>query len=266
MSKKIIDIFKNLNKFIRIFSIEILLNKGTIISEIIGGLTLPIIIQLLTWKFVFSKTETINNYTFNQMAINIFITVLFLVISDGFSVIEEMSRRIKNGSIEVFRLKPMSYFNLTLYTYIGRNIPFILATIIILVIFTIIYTKIHFIIPIITIFLVAQFISFQISYIFSLFSYWFINHYLINYFYYLSLQIFGGILIPINLWPEPYQSILKYNPFRIVISGVTDILLNPSAKSIFYFLILSFFYYVIFMFLIHFIENLTIKKYHSYGG
>lgn len=261
-----IDILQNLRKFISIFTVEILLNKGTIIGEIIGGLTLPVIIQLFTWKFVFSKTDTINNYTFPQMAIYIFITVLLLVICDGFSVIEEMSTRIKDGSIDVFKLKPMGHFNYTLYTYIGRNILFILATTIIITFFLIINSKIYYTIPVIILFLISQFISFQIAYIFSLLSYWLINYYLINYFYYLSLQIFGGVLIPINLWPEPYQTILKYNPFRIVISGVTDMILNPSAKSIFYFIYLSFFYYLICVFLIIFLEKLTIKKYSSHGG
>lgn len=262
---KMTENYSMIKNFTKIYTAEFLANKSVVISITIGGLILPILIQSLTWNFVFSNNEQIKQYTFSQMLIYIVITVLLMISNDSDEIIGSMSERIKNGSIDVYKTKPISNFCLIMYTSIGRNFIFILSCFAILGGFSLFYNTI-LTIPILILYFLSQILIIQLSYIFSLACYWFINSHFINYFFYLITQIFGGFLIPIDLWPEPFQSILRYNPFRIMISAIPDILLNPNIKNISTVFLLAIFYIIFFIFLINFIEKLTIKKYTSHGG
>ncbi|WP_158999323.1 ABC-2 family transporter protein [Pigmentibacter ruber] len=262
------EIIKNIVKiknFIKIYTAEFLSNKSTVISITIGGLILPILVQLITWNFVFASNEQIKQYTFSQIIIYVCITVLFMMTNDSDEIIRTMSERIKNGSIDVYKTKPISNFSLILHISIGRNFIFMTLTSIILVFFTFIFNS-SITIHVFILYILSQILTIQIAYTFSLFCYWFINSVFINYLFYLILQIFGGFLIPIDLWPEPYQTVLRYNPFRILISATPDIILNPTPTNLKTIFFLAIFYIITFIFIIKFIEKITIKKYTSHGG
>ncbi len=261
----IIDNYLNIKNFIRIYTYEFLANKSVVLSTTIGGLVLPITIQTLTWNYIFSNNTEIKYYTFSQIFIYICITVLLMVTDDSEDIISNMSERIKDGSIDTYKVKPISNFNLILLSSIGRNYIIMLSTFLILAIFTLIYNY-SVTVPVLILYLFSQFLVIQMAYVFSLFCYWFINNSFINYLFYLVTQIFGGFLIPIDLWPEPFQSILRYNPFRIIISAIPDIILNPSTKNITTIFFLAIFYNIFFIFIIKFLEEITIKNYNSQGG
>ncbi|WGL61020.1 ABC-2 family transporter protein [Pigmentibacter sp. JX0631] len=256
---------EKIKKFIKIYTTEFLANKATVISLTIGGFILPILVQLITWNFVFANNEQIKQYTFSQIVIYVSITVLLMVTNDSDEIISTMSERIKNGSIDIYKTKPISNFSLILHTSLGRNCIFIALTSLILFIFTIVFNPI-ITIPVFILYLLSQILLIQIAYTFSLFCYWFINSFFINYLFYLVLQIVGGFLIPIDLWPEPYQTVLRYNPFRIIISAIPDVILNPTPKNLISTFLLAIFYIIVFIYIIKFIEKITIKKYTSHGG
>lgn len=132
------EIIKNIVKiknFIKIYTAEFFSNKSTVISITIGGLILPILVQLITWNFVFASNEQIKQYTFSQIIIYVCITVLFMMTNDSDEIIRTMSERIKNGNIDVYKTKPISNFSLILHISIGRNFIFMTLTSIILVFF-----------------------------------------------------------------------------------------------------------------------------------
>ena len=171
---------ENIKNFIKIYTAEFLANKATVISLSIGGFILPILVQLITWNFVFANNEQIKQYTFFQIIIYVCITVLLMVTNDSDEIISTMSERIKNGSIDIYKIKPISNFNLILHSSIGRNCIFLSLTSLILVVFTLIFNPI-ITIPVFILYLLSQILLIQISYTFSLFCYWFINSVFINY-------------------------------------------------------------------------------------
>jgi ABC-type uncharacterized transport system permease subunit len=84
--------------------------------------------------------------------------------------------------------------------------------------------------------------------------------------YFLLAQILGGILLPIEFWPETFQILLKYNPFRVTISGIPDLILNPSNLSLLKYTCLLIFYGILFQLIILFLTKKSTKINPSYGG
>ena len=253
-------------KFIYIYTYEIIANKGSIISDIVVGISLPVIIQLISWNYIYSNNQTIHNYSFLQMSIYIITTVTLFGINNGNEIIRETSERIKTGSIDLYNIKPLSYFHLSFFTTIGRDFFIILFVYLVLITSCILNNNFNYIIPVLFFLFLSQYISFQISYICSLANYWFVKDNLITFMYFTSSQILGGILLPVEFWPEPFQTILKYNPFRVTISGIPDLILHPNKESLVKFIFLLLFYGLLFHLIIQFLTKKSTKIYTSYGG
>ena len=67
------------------------------------------------------------------MILYIIATVTMFNLNNGYDLINDTSKRIQNGTIDIFNIKTMSYFTFSLFTMIGRQIFFIIFGIIVLV-------------------------------------------------------------------------------------------------------------------------------------
>jgi ABC-2 type transport system permease protein len=266
MSHNIFSNLKKLRKFIYIYSYEILSNKGTIFSELIIAISLPVIIQIITWNYIYSKNEIIHDYSYLKMTIYVITTVILFNLNNPYDVISDISNKIKSGAIDTFHIKPIPYINFQFFAYLGRNVFMIIFAFLVIVSSNFISGNISYLLPIIFFLFLSQYICFQMAYIFGLLNYWFINDNLLIFLIYTSSQILGGILIPIEFWPEPFQTILGYNPFRLTVSGIPDLILNPNIYSLLKITILFIIYGFLLNKLIQFLTKLSIKKYNSYGG
>jgi ABC-2 type transport system permease protein len=261
-----IEKLKQIKKFIYIYTYEILSHKGSILCDLFIGLSLPITIQIISWNYIYSSENHIHNYTYLKMILYIIATVTMFKLNNGYDLINDTSKRIQNGSIDIFNIKTMSYFSFSLFTMIGREIFFIIFGIIVLVSCCILNNNYIYIIPTIVFLFLSQFICFQISYIFALINYWVVQNDLLQFMYFLLAQILGGILLPIEFWPETFQILLKYNPFRVTISGIPDLILNPSNLSLLKYTCLLIFYGILFQLIILFLTKKSTKINPSYGG
>ncbi|WP_233231307.1 ABC-2 family transporter protein [Silvanigrella aquatica] len=257
---------KKLFKFIKIYSYEVLSNKGSIFSELIASLFFPILIQLLTWTYIYSKNDDILLYSREKMILYIIITVFLVNLNNGHDIIYETSNRIKSGLIDTYSIKPIDYNNFQFFSFIGKNFIVIVISLIIISSINIIFGNLLFLFPVIIFVLVSQYICFQLSYIFGLSSFWFVNYGFLTFLYYSLTNIFGGVLLPIEFWPEPFQTILRYNPFRLTVSGIPDLILNPNIYSFLQLSALFLFYGILFNLIIKYLKNKAINKYISYGG
>ncbi|MNF94534.1 hypothetical protein D3C84_772460 [compost metagenome] len=43
-------------------------------------------------------------------------------------------------------------------------------------------------------------------------------------------SVIGGTLLPIAYWPDYLEPLMRYNPFRLIISGPAEYLLRPSSE------------------------------------
>ncbi len=263
---KIKIIFNKVKSFLKIYAYESTLDFGLIFSDIIIGITIPVFIQIILWNYIYSEKGEIHGYSNIKIILYSTITIIFSRFNHGHNIIVETSENIKNGKIDIYNIKPISYQNYQLLKFYGQNIVYI--PIIIFFIFSslLLFGNFYFIIPIILFVLWSQYISFQLSFILGMFSHWIINDKFLSFFYFVSLSIFGGMLLPIEFWPENIQIILKYNPFRLLVSGIPDFILNPSL-SLFWTLLFLFLFYTFFLeFIIKILSLFTIKYSESNGG
>jgi ABC-2 type transport system permease protein len=265
-TNKIKNKINTIKAFLKTYTYESVSDFCLIFSDIIIGISIPVFIQIILWNYVYSETTEINGYSNTKVILYAIITIIFSRFNNGHNIIVDTSEYIKNGIIDLYNIKPVSYKTFQLLKFCGQNTIYFPLITIFTTVSLFLFGDLNFIIAIIIFIIWSQYISFQLSYILGMFSYWLINDKFLSFLYFVSLSIFGGMLIPIEFWPENIQIFLKYNPFRLLVSGIPDFILNPKLSIFINLLCLFIFYTFILNYIIKIISKHTIKYCESNGG
>ena len=178
---------------------------------IISGL----FIEYQIWTLIFNIQgyETLNGFTFNELIVFIFLSIVVGQLKSSWISSGEMIRGIRSGDINKYLIRPISYFWYHFMMFLGVNSLFYIVYSFMLLIFVFIFPNMLF--PTILNFVGfvgALFLSIYLSYcvyfIMVCFAFWFGEVRAIVIAYNLGMLMISGQYIPIRLLNIRFQVFL----------------------------------------------------------
>lgn len=230
--------------------------------------------MIFLWKSVYQYNDTISGFSFNQMLVYFLATNLFFIFTD-METVWSMSEEIKEGRISLYMVKPISYKMRLVFEVFGRMIgililliPVVFATgVVITLIFDIVWT-----ITLIDVMLSILFIPliillmFEFSFFFGTLVIYTNNEFGLVIFMSVFIRIVSGQLIPIALYPEAIQNMIRYMPFQFISYPPLILLDKVSDMQGLIGLGILFLWVILFKVINHFMYRFSIKKMVVFGG
>ncbi len=192
-----------------------------------------IVVYIFVWQAIYNQTGDAGGYTLSQM-ITYYILVFTLIAFATWGINEDMAHSIRNGKINKELLNPLTYFKY----YFGMNLGELafalvvgIATFIICNIFWSVsfpVSIIHFILFIIVILLGIP-ITFFLQMIAGTVGFYSNSIWGMQILRQAIISIFSGIIAPITLFPEWFQTLANILPFKELIYTPINIWLGEIA-------------------------------------
>ncbi|APJ02619.1 hypothetical protein [Silvanigrella aquatica] len=259
---------KNIYQFMNVSMKSTYIDSGMFLTDIIIGISVPVLIQICFWSHAFNSNvnQIFYNFTFDKIIFYVIITVILGRMNNPWHIIDIISGQIKSGEFDSYLVKPMTHFSYYKNFFYGQNIIYLIILCIFLIPAFFIYSHIIYFFPLVLFLYFSQYICFQMGYIFGILAFWVINSNFLAFSFFVLTFCLGGIILPLEFWPNILQPLLEYNPFRLVISGVADMAINPSFHKVIKLSIMYIFYYFLFKIIINKLLSLSKNVYNSSGG
>ena len=227
------------------------------------------------WKAIYesSSQNILNGFNFNEMIIYLFISFLTSIMINV-DISYDISREVKDGSIAINLVRPISYRKRMFFQGLG-NILYNFVIIFIIAFFatTFLFYKFFGYISIFRIIIyfisiiLGIFINFYFSYIFGLISFKITNMWGLSQIMQSIVNLLSGTLIPIAFFPKWAQAITNLFPFSSTIYTPSMIYLGKiNGMNILFSLGIQIFWVVVLMFVSKKMWKALIKSLTILGG
>ncbi len=224
------------------------------------------------WRLIYATRETVKGQTFGQM---ISYTLLAVIVSSlvDTNVGRKIYKEIKDGQVSIYLIKPLDYI---IYFLSGNVGIFLFEAIVALILFILILLTLPQLTYTLSFYRIAGFILAvflgliiycQLYLIIGNRTFWIIeSEFLISTVKKLAKFLAGGY-IPIILFPDLLQTILKFLPFSATIYFPTTILTTSqlSLNNLLCQLTIQFLWVLILLKFNYFLWQKGIKRYESIG-
>jgi ABC-2 type transport system permease protein len=179
-----------------------------------------IFVQYSLWKALI--------HTGARQDVNLHDMVVFIMITEAVralyreDIANELGDSIRDGSITISLLQPMSYRLYIFSTMMGHNCYNFFSTALPVIIagslmagFPMPASFVDFLFFILMT-AIGVFLMFEINYISGLFAFWTQSTWFISWYVEAGQELFGGTIIPLWFYPGPLKTIARYLPFRYV--------------------------------------------------
>lgn len=235
------------------------------------GWSIRLVISLFLWLAVaHARGGEIGGYTFKS------VILYFLIVQMVASLIFaragfDISRDIYKGDFVNYLVKPLNYLGFRLAHEFARNVVRMLfGATLFFVIAAAFFGGIPFTawkLPLgIVAILGAYFINFALVGTIAISAFWIINASRLTFIYFGILNIFSGILVPLDLFPPLYQNVISWLPFGYIFYFPAKVLHSPVLTDE---LVRGFFvewgYAVILMALLTLLYRRGVKRFEAVG-
>lgn len=219
--------FKRYRPFFRAGAMETLAYKFNLFSWLIVS-ALQVLCVFFLWIGVYSSSpdEVINGFTLNEMLVYAAFIAVFSFVTFAGDTMYTISQDIKNGTIAMSFVKPISYRVRFIFTTLGGF--FMNMVLLGLPAFTLLYVLFgvlgYIVIPSVWMFLL-HLLLFTVAQLFAMLLYDCINYICGVLCFYTTaawgmnaikdvvLSFLGGALIPLSFFPGVFKEIVSYSPF-----------------------------------------------------
>lgn len=267
--------FKKYNSILRASIITALEYKANTIVGLFAIFT-GLSIEYLIWSMVYespSNNYSIDGWTFNRLIAYIFLAMIVGQLKSSWATSFEMIMQIRQGFMNQYIVKPISFFSYNLMSFVGSNILFYIPYSILIITVPIIFPNLIFINSIqIPFFILAVIISIYLSYsiyfFMVCFAFWFGEVRSLLAAYNISMFVLAGQIIPLDFFPDSYITIINYTPIPYLIKFPVDIAMSLDVNYYQWINMLSvaFFWCIIMRLLGAMIYSIGIKRYEAYGS
>ncbi|MGR6765261.1 ABC transporter permease [Paenibacillus sp. T2-29] len=241
--------------------------KEVLIRSLFIVVMLYIFIEL--WGTVYGDSNSINGMTLKQV-------IWYLLISETImlskiSIAKTLSLEVKEGTWAYSLTKPYNYLLYHLFNGLGNNI--LLVIINFFVGFVIVYLLVgtppkglYVLIPVALSTLLAFLIDFAIGCILGMLSFYTedVSGYVLV--YQKLLLVFGGLLIPLEFFPDWLKNIADMLPFRAILYMPANLFVNYSFDIFFSYITQQLGWLVVFVIILYCLEKSVLKKTVVNGG
>ncbi|MEO0199219.1 MAG: ABC-2 family transporter protein [candidate division WOR-3 bacterium] len=197
-------------------------------------IALPLVFMFLLWKRIFYVTGQIGEFSFRDMVTYYFLVVLLYDITYP-GPFWEVIDHIRDGMLNIFLTKPISYPAYIFSLKLGINLPYFLMALIVLVSLGIItgFGK-YLITPsnffsfgvFLIAFTFAIVLGLSLSLLFSLLTFWLEEGRGLDFFLEFLIGLSSGSLLPISLYPRFLRPLCSLLPFRYVLNFPVEVYLG----------------------------------------
>ena len=248
------------------------------VNSIVGlfAICTGLLIEYLVWSMVYESqgnVDSIDGWKFNRLIAYIFLAMIVGQLKSSWVTAHEMILQIRQGFMNQYIVKPLSFFNYHLMSFIGTNILYYIPYTILIVIVPIIFPDLIFInfiqIPFfILALLISIYLSYSIYFFMVCFAFWFGEVRALLVAYNISMFVLAGQIIPIDFFPDYYVQIINYTPIPYLIKFPVDmamaIEINFNQWIIMMFMALGWCF--IMRALGGTLYNIGIRRYEAYGS
>ena len=209
-----------------IHSLEYRANALIGLFAILSGL----FIEYQIWSLIFSQNNysSINmdgvntGYSFEQLIVFIFLSIIVGQLKSSWVTSSQMILEIRQGLINKYLIRPISYFWYHFMMFIGTNSLYVIVYSLLISIFVylfpgMIFQNILSLIGFIISLLLSIYLSYCIYFIMVCFAFWFGEVRSIVVAYNVGMLMISGQYIPIRLFPPEFLSIIKWTPIPYLV-------------------------------------------------
>tara|TARA_B000000565_G_C23702655_1_gene346351 strand:- start:320 stop:919 length:600 start_codon:yes stop_codon:yes gene_type:complete len=185
----------------------------------------------------------------------------------------EMIMQIRQGYMNQYIVKPLSFFSYHLMNFIGTNILYYVPYSLLIFFSPIIFKNIIFINPIQIPFFILSlvmsiYLSYSIYFFMVCFAFWFGEVRALLAAYNISMFVLAGQIIPLDFFPAGYNQIINYTPIPYLIKFPVDIAMSQQVNIShwLYLLFIGLIWCVIMRFLSSLLYSLGIRRYEAFGA
>lgn len=223
------------------------------------------------WLVVYAEhpEKLIVGFSLSAMIWYVFITELILTSQPN--VILTIGEEIKNGNVAYVLSKPYSFMSYYFSYFLGRVVVSMLIKAMVGVLLLSLFSPLlgislwSFLAGASSVFL-AVVLNFVIAGSVSLFAFWLEDIRSLRFIYQKIVFIFGGLLFPIDVYPEFLQKIIHYLPFEGILYGPAKTMVNFDLVYWQILVTRQVVWIIIFCFLIKIIYGQGVKKVNINGG
>jgi ABC-2 type transport system permease protein len=228
-------------------------------------------ILLRLWKATYSHcgVEQMAEISLPQMLWYLTIAEAIILSSSPISAI--VDEEVRNGSLAIQLIRPMSYPIYRLVLYLGERYVRLMAN---LAMGTIICFVLVGQIPIGAINILALIITLPLAltldflgnFLVGLGAFWLENTNGILIIYSKFVMLLGGVFLPLDLLPAPYADIAKSLPFACIVHAPARQFIHPVYQELLYCLILQIIWTMILSLIVWRVYKLALKRIAANGG
>lgn len=202
-------------------------DRSMLITDFFIATSIPFIIQAVLWTFVLSSTKE-DQFTLSETYLYYACALSLNRLHNAYDLITRISRHINLGQLDCYYVKPLNYKHQNLFLFIGESSLYLVPPVIIAAYAA--YTSGNIINSIVFVALLipGQILCFQIGFLLAALTLVVKKPDFILSMHVLCFGVVGGTLLPPSYWPSYLQTVMTYNPFRVMIGGPAELLLKPS--------------------------------------
>ena len=224
------------NKYSSILRASIMQALEYKVNSIVGlfAICTGLLIEYLVWSMVYESqgnTNSIDGWGFNRLIAYIFLAMIVGQLKSSWITAHEMILQIRQGFMNQYIVKPLSFFNYHLMSFIGTNILYYIPYTILIIIVPIIFPDLifqNFIqIPFFILALIISiYLSYSIYFFMVCFAFWFGEVRALLVAYNISMFVLAGQIIPLDFFPDYYVQIINYTPIPYLVKFPVDIAMS----------------------------------------
>ena len=236
-------------------------------------------IEYQIWSLIFSQNNysSINidgvssGYSFNQLIVFIFLSIIVGQLKSSWVTSTQMILEIRQGLINKYLIRPISYFWYHFMMFIGTNSLYLIVYSLLICLFVYIFPGMIFqntfsLLGFIISLLLSIYLSYCIYFIMVCFAFWFGEVRSIVVAYNVGMLMISGQYIPIRLFPEKVLLIIKWTPIPYLVDLPVSIATGILPHNQWFFNIgISFVWCFILTIISFIIYKIGIKGYEAYG-
>jgi ABC-2 type transport system permease protein len=207
-------------------------DRSMLITDLIIATGVPFFIQFAIWSFVYqdASADNLPQYTLEETYLYYIAVLALNRLNNTYDLIFRVSTHVHEGQLEGIFIKPISYLQYNFFIFLGESILYYIPILLIAMFVILSGSEWSGVIGFIMLSLANVFFCFLLGFLMSLSTFWLTRPDMTLNFQAIMANVIGGTLLPLSYWPDFLQPLMRYNPFRLIISGPAEFLLRPSSE------------------------------------
>ncbi|NTW22155.1 hypothetical protein HGA34_01260 [Candidatus Falkowbacteria bacterium] len=197
-----------------------------------------ILFQMAIWYAVFQTSSVVNGYTFPEMMTYVIIGWLFSFLTANFGLETVVNRDIRDGTLNNFLTKPISYLKYMVVLSIGRASLALFSGVVVQAALIISFhgfisapPSLAKILLIILIVFIGYFIRLFLSILIGLLSFWVTENAGLNSFFNVLIRFLSGGYAPLSILPTAFYQLSLAFPFAYIIFFPAQLYLDKATTA-----------------------------------